>query len=133
MIIKDSNKEVFFEFNPVDFSLIQSKEKKFYQGKLFKIGRRRYVITKKGDTVMLYSKAIQLDINDYEVEYKEKGVFSYLEIRSNKSHFKIKNLKSIWEFLNISTYDYLDKKDDNKLFYMFEYIKDLGSPAPASL
>lgn len=125
MIIKDSNKEQFYSFNEKGFSFKKIKEEGKYSGHLFIIGGNKYVLFKDGDKYILKSNLFTIDVERFSFEYRESAVFSYIIIENGSETFEIRQFKSIWEILKISTYDYLDKIDDNKLFFLFDKIKDL--------
>ncbi len=122
MIIKEVDKETFYKFDSEKFSFLKENKNKNYSGDLFIISNNKYVLF--NDTV-LQSNTFRINIKDYSFEYKESYFLCYLIIKNSEQKIKIKKMKSLWEFLNISTYDYLDKIDDNKLFFLFNKIKDI--------
>jgi len=71
---------------------------------------------------LIFIKSKRYYINDAAIKYLESRLFSYLEITINDKTYFIKGLKSIWEHLNISTYDILEKSEDNKVFNLFCYL-----------
>jgi len=60
-----------------------------------------------------------------DVKYRESKLSSQLEIIANGNLFQVKGLKSIWEHFRISTYDVLEKREDNKIYDLYCRIKDL--------
>jgi len=57
--------------------------------------------------------------------YRESTFFSYLEIRVKDKYYQTRGLKSIWEHLNLSTYDVIEKREDNKVYNLFCQLSDL--------
>jgi hypothetical protein len=65
-------------------------------------------------------------LDDIITKYSESRLFSYLEIKAKDNWYLIKGLKSIWEQLNLSTYDSYEKSEDNKvydLYWTLNYLK----------
>lgn len=125
MIVKDLSSDKFYNFDSENFSFIKCEKSKNYSGDLFIIGSNKYVLFKDNGNSILQSNSFLLNIKDFSFEYKESKIFSYLIIENNNIKYKIKKIKSIWEYLKISTYDLLEKIEDNKLFFLFDRIKDL--------
>lgn len=121
MVIKDCYKDKFYEFNPDNFKLKEVEERNC-QGKLFRINWDRYVLLFENSNCILQSKHFKLNLRNYIVSYKESRFHSFVSIYNDKDKFLIKNRKSIWELLNISTYDKLEKIEDNSLYYLFDII-----------
>ena len=46
-------------------------------------------------------------------------MYSYLIISNDSISHRVKKIKSFWELVKITTYDYLEKIEDNKLFFLF--------------
>jgi hypothetical protein len=65
------------------------------------------------------------DLKDLIFNYSESKLFSYLEIRVKDKCFQTRALKSIWEHLNLSTYDVIEKREDNKVYNLYCYLIDL--------
>ncbi len=65
------------------------------------------------------------DLEDVIFNYSESRLFSYLEIRVKDKCFKTRGLKSIWEHLNLSTYDVIEKREDNKVYNLYCYLNYL--------
>jgi hypothetical protein len=88
---------------------------------------------------MIPLKAISIDYSNLQVlienerydlgsvifNYSESKLFSYLEIRVKDKCFQTRGLKSIWEHLNLSTYDVIEKREDNKIYNLYRRLKDL--------
>ena len=72
-------------------------------------------------------KGERLDINNLDIKYSESRFFSYLELIIGNRIYLIKGLKSIWEHLNISTYDSFEKREDNNIYDLYMYISYLKS------
>ncbi len=62
---------------------------------------------------------------DIKALYRESKFYSFLRIESRDETFIVKGLRSFWELLSISTYDWSDKRDDNKIFDLYCRINDL--------
>jgi len=67
----------------------------------------------------------QFKLSELDVRYKESKFYSYLELIVPEGKYLIKGLKSIWEMFRISTYDVLEKREDNKVYNLYCRIKDL--------
>ncbi len=65
------------------------------------------------------------DISNITVTYRESKLRSFLNIKVDKKIYLITGLKSIWEHLNISTYDVLEKREDNKVYNLYRYLVDV--------
>lgn len=65
------------------------------------------------------------DIESVMVKYSESSLFSYLEIKVQEKSYLIRGLKSIWEHLNLSTYDGMEKSEDNKVYDLFQNLSYL--------
>ena len=66
-----------------------------------------------------------VDLKDLNVRYKESKLYSYLELSTAEDEYLMKGLKSIWELFRISTYDVIEKREDNRIFNLYCKIKDL--------
>lgn len=64
-------------------------------------------------------------INELTGNYSEGRFRSKVVLCTEHECFIVKKLRSIWEFLPISTYDHLEKREDNKLYDLFYEIKYL--------
>jgi hypothetical protein len=64
-------------------------------------------------------------IEDILMKYQESKLFSYLQIECRGKTFLVRGWKSIWEHLNISTYDVLEKREDNKVFDLYCHVRHL--------
>lgn len=129
ILIKSCNSVKFYDFYPNVFNIERSNNKGRYQGMLFYIRNKRYVLRSDGFTLLLQSKHFTININDYFFTYNESKAFSYLFIVNGEKHL-LKKRKSIWELLNLSTYDEMEKIEDNNLYYLYDIItrfKNLSS------
>jgi hypothetical protein len=70
-------------------------------------------------------KGERLDIKDASIKYWESYLYSYLEVTFNNKIYLTKGLKSVWEHLWISTYDSLEKREDNKIYNLYCSMSDL--------
>ena len=121
IFIKSCNSERFYEFYPEAFGFRKTKSRVHYTGKLFIIQGKKYVLKADGPDLILQSKRFQVQVKDCSFSYYESKLFSYLVIR-NCSLYTLRKRKSIWELLQISTYDALEKIEDNDLFYLYDLI-----------
>lgn len=64
-------------------------------------------------------------VNNVNALYRENKFFSFLKIEANNEIYLIKGLRSLWELIPISTYDWSEKRDDNKIFDLYCRINDL--------
>lgn len=62
---------------------------------------------------------------DVKFEYFESRIFSFLKIKIDEKEYLIKKVRSIWEMLDISTYDHIEKREDNTLFDTYCKLKEL--------
>jgi hypothetical protein len=122
ILIKNSDSEKFYYFSPIDFTLKRTNDKGVNEGKLFVIQNTRYVLWRNDISLILQSKSFKVDVNDCSFQYKESKFFSHLVINDGKVGIRLKRRKSIWELLNLSTYDELEKIEDNKLYYLHDII-----------
>ena len=67
----------------------------------------------------------RFDLNKINATYRESKLFSYLEINTYVQTFLIKGFKSIWEHIRLSTYDVIEKREDNKVYNLYCYFNDL--------
>jgi hypothetical protein len=67
------------------------------------------------------------DLDKIKVIYRESKLYSYLEIKTDDQTFIIKSFKSIWEHIRLSTYDVIEKREDNKVYNFYCYLNDLGN------
>ncbi len=124
MIVKRCFSDAYYYFNPEGFLFKKLHGTSDYHGKLFVLNGSKYLLfPKEKEYLILKSKSFALDVNDYDFNYKESKIYGYLHISNNKNEYEIKKLKSIWELFNLSTYDYLEKVEDNHLYYLFDLIK----------
>jgi hypothetical protein len=70
-----------------------------------------------GNQVVIENERVE--INQIKLTYRETRFFSYLTIVTPNQVYRLKGLKSLWEHLNISTYDISDKCDDNTVFHLY--------------
>ena len=61
-------------------------------------------------------------IEDVTVQYSETFLWSFLELHFKDESFTVKGLKSIWEIWQPSTYDWMDKREDNPIFDLYRRI-----------
>lgn len=69
-------------------------------------------------------KSTTYKIRDIRLKYSESFLFSYLIIEINEHKYLLRGLKSVWEHLNISTYDWSEKREDNKVFNLYCQLSD---------
>ncbi len=61
-------------------------------------------------------------INDLSISYKESVFSSFLIFTTSNMTYVVKGYKSIWELLPISTYDHIEKCEDNKVYFIRIFI-----------
>ena len=66
-----------------------------------------------------------VDLKDLNVRYMESKFYSYLKLRTFEGKYIIKGLKLIWEIFRISTYDVIEKREDNRIYNLYCRIRDL--------
>ena len=81
-------------------------------------------VDEKSSQIIIEDKRFEL--YEVDVKYRESKFFSYVEIKADSETFLIKGLKSVWEHLRLSTYDVIEKREDNKIYNFYCYIKDLN-------
>lgn len=81
-------------------------------------------ITLDHDKRQISIKDKRVDIDSVVAKYEESRLFSYLEIATENDIFLVRGFKSIWECLRISTYDVLEKREDNKVYNLYCQIND---------
>jgi len=116
-----------FKFYQFDFSsnkLIPIDINKSSIGKIFFLCRQKYIIFNSDNSLKIYNNLKKNFLEPTQVNYCESRLFCTLCIIENSNITKIKCRKSIWEIINISTYDYLDKIDDNELFHFYCLLKE---------
>jgi hypothetical protein len=64
-------------------------------------------------------------IDEVQISYTEKALFAKLSIKIGEEILQTRKLKSFWEHLRISTYDIMEKREDNEVFNIYCAIKDL--------
>jgi hypothetical protein len=81
-------------------------------------------VDEKSSQIIIENKTF--DLKEVDVKYSESKLFSYLEINADAEKFIIKGLKSVWEHLRLSTYDVIEKREDNKVYNFYCYFKDIS-------
>lgn len=74
---------------------------------------------------LILIKGERYEISKVFTKYRESKFFSSLELMVENKIYLVKGLKSIWEHLNISTYDSYEKREDNKVYDLYKRINYL--------
>lgn len=80
-----------------------------------------------GPDLVLQSAQFRIDVNKSSFRYHESKLFGYLIIGNGRESI-LRKRKSIWDLLRLSTYDALEKIEDNDLFYLFDLIARYKKP-----